>query len=122
MKIKLLLCSSLLSFLVSGCEDIFLRDISDERVAIISPADSTLPDGEKVVFSWDRMDGAEKYHIVVASPSLDGGSCLYDTITDTTRVEISLSAGKYQWSIYGYNSGYESKKTVRSFEVKGDDE
>lgn len=122
MKTKLLFCCPLLGFLFSGCEDIFLRDISDDRVAIISPAGSTLPDGEKVVFSWDRMDGAEKYHIEVASPSLDGGSYLYDAITDTTRVEISLSAGEYQWSIYGYNLGYESMKTVRSFEIKGDDE
>ncbi|RNC63888.1 hypothetical protein [Proteiniphilum sp. X52] len=121
MRTKLILYCLLFCLFLAGCEDIFLKDISGEQVAVISPVTGTFFEGEKVLFAWDRMEGAEKYHIEVASPSFDGGSSLYDTITDTTRVELSLSGGKYQWSIYGYNYGYKSKKITRSFEIKKDE-
>lgn len=122
MNTRLILYCSLFCLFFSGCEDIFLKDISGEQVVVISPVTATFSEGEKVLFAWDRMEGAEKYHIEVVSPSFDEGSPLYDTITDTTRVEVSLSEGKYQWSIYGYNSGYKSKKITRSFEIKKDEE
>lgn len=122
MKTKLILYCSLFYLFFSGCEDIFLKDISGEQVVVISPVSNTFFEGEKVLFAWDRMDGAEKYHIEVASPSFDKGLPLYDTITDTIRIELSLSEGMYQWSIYGYNYGYKSKKITRSFEIKKDEE
>lgn len=122
MRTKLILYCSLFCLFLSGCEDIFLKDISGEQVVVISPVTNTFFEGEKVLFAWDRMEGAEKYHIEVASPSFDEDSPLYDTITDTTRIELSLSEGMYQWSIYGYNYGYKSKKIIRSFEIKKDEE
>ncbi|MDR1501468.1 MAG: hypothetical protein LBT43_03315 [Prevotella sp.] len=122
MKTKLILYCSLFCFFLPGCEDIFLKDISNEQVVVISPVADTFFEEGKVLFAWDRIKGAEKYYIEVASPSFDRSSLLYDTITDTTRVELSLSEGKYQWSIYGYNSGYKSKKIIHSFEIKKDEE
>lgn len=122
MRMKLIIYCSFFCLFFSGCEDIFLKDISDEQVAVISPVNNTFLEGEKILFAWDRMEGAEKYHIEVATPSFDKGAPLYDTITDTTRVELSLPEGKYQWSIYGYNYAYKSKKITRSFEIKKDEE
>lgn len=122
MRIKIILCCSLFCFFLSGCEDIFLKDISGDRVAILSPANNAFFEDENILFAWDRMEGAERYHIEVVSPSFDGGATVYDAITDTTRVELSLSEGKYQWSIYAYNSGYTSEKITRSFEIKKDEE
>ena len=113
MKTKLILYCSLFCLFLSGCEDIFLKDISDKQVAVISPVADTFSEGEKILFSWEPMEGAEKYHIEVASPSFDAGSLLFDTSTDTTRVELSLYEGKYQWSVYGSNYGYKSKKITR---------
>lgn len=122
MRIKIILCCSLFCFFLSGCEDIFLKDISGEQVGVLSPVDNAMFESEKILFAWDKMEGAERYHLEVVSPSFEGGTVKYDAVTDTTRIELSLSEGKYQWSVYAYNYGYKSKKIIRSFEIKKDEE
>lgn len=122
MRRKIILCCSFFCFIMPGCEDIFLKDLSGEQVVILSPLDNALFESEKILFAWDKMDGADRYRIEVASLSFERGSPLYDTVADTTRIELSLCEGKYQWSIYAYNSGYKTKKTIRSFEIKKDEE
>lgn len=119
---KMVFCCSLFCIYLAGCEDIFLKDISANQVEILSPADNAMFEGENILFVWDMMEGAERYHITIVSPSFERSSTLNDTITDTTRIEFPLPEGKYQWSVYAYNSGYKSKKIVRSFEIIKDDE
>lgn len=121
MKRKLFFYGTIFLLFPFGCEDIFVRDISDEQVVILSPFNDVFFEGEKILFAWAPLEGAEKYHVEIASPTFKEGVSLYDDVMDTTRVEVSLPEGNYQWSIYGYNYGYKSKKTTRSFEIKKDE-
>lgn len=119
---KKILCCLLVCLLLPACEDIFLKDISEEEVVVLSPLDRALFEGETILFMWDRMEGAERYLLEVASPSFSRDTLRYSAVADTNRVELSLPGGQYQWSVYGYNSGYKSKKIIRSFEIKEDEE
>lgn len=122
MRTKIITGCLLFCFILPGCEDIFVKDISDDLVYVISPVDSALCTGEKILFVWEKMKGAEHYQIVVVSPSFDKISTTSDIVADTIRAELSLPEGKYQWSIYAYNSEYKSRKTIRSFEITTDEE
>lgn len=116
------LCCLLTCFFLSGCEDIFIKDISEEQVVILSPADKSLFEGGTILFFWNRMEDAERYRLEVASPSFSNDTLRYSVVTDTNSVELSLHGGEYQWSVYAYNSGYKSRKIIRSFQIKEDEE
>ncbi len=107
---------------LAGCDDIFEKDISEDWVNIISPKQKVVFSGNSVLLVWEPLEGAEEYHVVVVSPSFNNILLFRDTITERTQIELSLAEGSYQWSIYAYNFGYESKKITGSFEIKKDEE
>jgi hypothetical protein len=108
--------------ILPGCEDIFEKDISGDSVNIISPENNAIFTGQSIAIVWEELDGAEEYHVVIASPAFNNVLTFRDTITTETDLELSLPEGQYEWSLQASNFGYKSRKTVRSFEIKSNEE
>ncbi|MCM1722609.1 hypothetical protein [Bacteroides ovatus] len=114
---------TIVSLLLSSCDDFFEDDISDKTIQVICPSDKTEISSNKISFVWSEEDGVEKYHVVIVSPSFDKAQQLVcDTILTSYKMELQLPKGDYQWSIQAENSGYKSLINYLTFKIKVDEE
>lgn len=97
-----------------GCEDIFEKDISNERVVLVGPADSAVSTDTLQKFAWEYVGPVATYQLQVVTPSFNNIQTLVeDTITPYNLVELKLSRGRqYQWRLRGLNG---SSSTVYSY-------
>lgn len=100
-----------LLFLMVSCE-IIEEDISGRAVTTIAPADDAeVPAGE-TLFRWRAVDRATGYELCVATE----GRIVADTLlaADTLGLarsygcRLRLEAGRYEWTVAAFNSGYET--------------
>ena len=100
-----------LLFLMVSCE-IIEEDISGRAVTTIAPADDAeVPAGE-TLFRWRAVDRATGYELCVATE----GRIVADTLlaADTLGLarsygcRLTLEAGRYEWTVAAFNSGYET--------------
>lgn len=116
--ITLLLC-------FSSCEDLLeVPDISDERVQLLAPSDSTVVVQTSVNFTWNEVYEATQYHIQVAAPSFENAAQI---VVDTLIVIDSLYAGPnlkrtlgdsdYEWRVKAMNNAYETEFSLNGFSV-----
>ena len=103
---------------IAGCKDIFEKDITRDKVTIISPKDDIKPYGDSIKFVWEILDGADEYHITIVSPNFDTiQQYIHDVKTIENRFTLFLNEGKYEWSVQAFNFGYESMKSRQQFRV-----
>lgn len=108
---------------LTACE-ILEEDLSCKQVAILGPAAGAEVRAGEVAFRWQRVEGAAGYELIVASPSFAVGGIVADTVilADTLPARhcgcrMRLGAGKYEWSLAAFNSGYETSAEVRRLTV-----
>ncbi|UOY08378.1 hypothetical protein L0P88_07420 [Muricauda sp. SCSIO 64092] len=113
-----------------GCEDILEEvDISNQRVTVFAPLDSTTVTDNSVQFNWDRLTDATSYRFQLATPDfVDTAQILLDTlfVEDTlgrvaTQIQQDLLNGNYAWRIKALNSGFETPFALQTFVVNGDE-
>lgn len=100
-----------LLFLTVSCE-IIEEDISGRAVATIAPADDAEVPAGSVMFRWRAVDRATGYELCVATE----GRIVADTLlaADTLGLarsygcRLRLEAGRYEWTVAAFNSGYET--------------
>lgn len=109
----LILCLSI------SCDDIFVTDISNKEIIINCPKDQfTTKSTTPIVFWWETLDGAETYDLQVVSSDFDNIIKLYlDVSIDSTRFNITLPAGDYQWRIRANNSSFSTQYIIRTISV-----
>lgn len=111
-----------LLFLMVSCE-IIEEDISGRAVTTIAPAnDAEVPAGS-VMFRWRAVDRATGYELCVATE----GRIVADTLlaADTLGLarsygcRLTLEAGRYEWTVAAFNSGYETSSPALRLTVVG---
>ena len=111
-----------LLFLMVSCE-IIEEDISGRAVTTIAPADDAeVPAGE-TLFRWRAVDRATGYELCVATE----GRIVADTLlaADTLGLarsygcRLTLEAGRYEWTVAAFNSGYETSSPALRLTVVG---
>ncbi|MCG8332806.1 MAG: hypothetical protein MI974_34285 [Chitinophagales bacterium] len=107
-KLLFLILTILISY---RCDDIFVPDISNEKVELLSPSDGFSTNSSLVNFQWQILGDAEAYVLQLASPSFDAIQELTDTTTSDTKLSLSLLTGIYEWRVAGINSAYQSKNS-----------
>ena len=111
-------CSLLL---LTACSDIIERDISEDKICLVTPINNLVTNVRLQNFRWEELNDADYYRVVVVSPAFDSivsyaiERDIYDTRFDTT-----LTPGVYEWTVLGVNGGYESDKTIRSITILDD--
>lgn len=103
--------------LCPACDELFVTDIGAERIEVLAPAaDAVLEDGA-VIFSWEALEYAERYRLMLESVS---AGTLADTLLAGNRfaVETPLPAGSYRWRIQAFNAEYHTPVRTLSFRVR----
>lgn len=100
--------SLLILFFVTGCRDVFEKDISEKEVELVAPADSVETTHATLTFVWEERDGATGYRLVVVSPSFDRIELyVLDTLIEGKQYAYTLEPGRYEWGVRPENSAYE---------------
>ena len=114
--IMLLLFLPLITFL--ACSDVFETNIEGKTIRLLSPKDSLISTTNLVNFSWEKLEGAEKYNIQIVSNTFTNPySYVCDSNVSGTFFSFVLPAGNYQWRVKGTNFGYSSNYSYRSFTI-----
>jgi hypothetical protein len=121
---KLLLL--LIAVLLISCDDVFEKKIERYAVDVISPHNNATLASGNISFSWNALEGALMYNLVITEPSFENALRIaVDTaivITDSAFVSIyncpvNLYKGNYQWYVQAQNYNYSSKKQIYDLTV-----
>lgn len=121
-KITLPTCRTILFIvLLTGafsCTEIVDIDISDKRVELVTPPDSTLSLNSTIGFKWSEIPEADNYRFQIASPSFQTPiQWLLDTTLSITNLLVSLPPGYYEWRVKGMNFSFETSFSKQSFAI-----
>ncbi len=97
------------TFALFGCEKIIAKDITGKMPVVIVPTSGSTTAENPVHFKWETMEGAEKYQLMVVSPSFANvQSYVLDTLVSGTDFYYSLDSNHYEMKLVGVNAGYRS--------------
>lgn len=107
MKNRVLLFGILfLGVLWSCTKDFIVKDIKDDLVTIIAPANNLSTANNSITFWWEEVDGAEKYTIQIVKPNFAAiQQLIVDTNVTGDKFNYTLNPGTYQWRIKAKNAG-----------------
>ncbi len=100
---------SLLS-ITSGCKEIIAKNIENDTPVLLVPSVNDTVQNNPVQFKWQALEGAEKYHLEVVSPSFSSISVYaIDTLVYGTEYLLALDSNEYEVKLTAINAGYKSK-------------
>ena len=105
---------------LASCRDFLETDISKKTVQLVSPAAGVSSGQLSQQLRWDAIDGASSYKISIASPGFDSIRTLVVDETEDNSFTVTLAPGKYQWTVHGLNSAYESKGEIFDLTIIND--
>jgi hypothetical protein len=106
------------SMMCLGCSDLVEKDISGNVVNVLSPADNFVSTDFDVVFWWDKVSNAQKYHLQIVQPSFDDiQTVIYDTLVSETKITLLLAPGSYAWRLRAENSNSSTGYVLRTLKV-----
>jgi len=108
-------CLTLIIVLFSCTKDFITKDIKNEIVSIISPADNLSSPNNSITFWWNELDGAEKYNLQIVKPNFTAvQELVLDTNITSTKFVKTLLPGTYQWRIKAFNNNGSTAYTTRN--------
>lgn len=107
----------------TGCDDVFEKDISGEKVQMVAPGDSVVTTREEQIFLWEELEGATAYRLTVVSPCFGSPAWLVmDTLCEGTAFPLVLVPATYQWRVKPENSAYVGDEVIRTLIIESEDE
>lgn len=108
---SLLLCC--LVSLCTSCSDLFEKDISEEEVVLLGPADDKTLHSGTIEFWWEEVDGATRYELEVVRGSFKTPEALeVDSTISSNIFQLYLAAGYYEWRVTAKNENSSSVSQV----------
>lgn len=105
--------------IMASCEAVFVENISNKTVTLISPSDKVEITTGEVSFNWSQIEDAEIYQLQIATPSFETPTqILLDTMVNKMIFKKELTIGEYEWRIKAKNSEYETVYSTNAFTVK----
>ncbi|MBV6644128.1 MAG: hypothetical protein KI790_01685 [Cyclobacteriaceae bacterium] len=102
--------------LVVSTED---KILTDDHVILKSPTDSVQWVSTSVVLSWEELEGADSYEVLIQSPSFDNAEqIIEDEEVSDNRLQVSLDSGTYQWGVRAINSVSKTDYSIRTIFVR----
>ncbi len=116
LKINLLLL--MITSLIFACDDFIEKELKNENVVLLAPANNLTTIQLTHTFWWDWIDGAETYNMQVVEGSFNSVTkFLLDTNITNNKFEYTLYPGSFQWRVKGLNNGSETNFTTFSFSI-----
>lgn len=108
----------LVLIVISGCKTFFEEDITNQTVAILSPARGTVTEIASQTFWWQKVEGAMKYRLQIVTPSFDSTEVLVlDTLVASDKFMVNLFPSVYEWRVRAENSGWQTPWTMGELEI-----
>ena len=110
--------------LMASCDVLLVKDISGDTIEIIAPSPGSHLTGGSASFSWEPLEQAEHYRLILVSPSfVDISLNFADTLLyeNIFRSEY-LPSGDYQWRLQAFNSEYKTVVQTMGFSVRTEDD
>lgn len=99
--------SSLMAFV--GCKEIIAKNIENDTPVLLVPSVNDTVLFNPVQFKWEPLEGAEKYHLEVVSPSFSSISFFaIDTFVYGTEYWQVLDSNEFEVRLTAINAGYTS--------------
>ncbi len=107
-------------FLITSCDVLLVKDISGDTIEIIAPSSGAHLTGGSASFSWEPLEQAEHYRLILVSPSFTDVSVnLADTLLyENIFKSEELLSGDYQWRLQAFNSEYKTAAQTMGFTVR----
>jgi hypothetical protein len=101
---------------LSGCKDVFEKDLSDDSVYLITPLDSAVAKVLQQNFRWEENSEALFYELQIVSPSFSKPASfeLDTTISKTMFLHTLLPSLQYQWRVKAVNGSSSSLYSTRT--------
>lgn len=116
---KSLVSIAVFLLIITSCEAVFIENISNKTVVLISPSDKVEISAGTINFNWNFIEDAEVYQLQIATPNFQTpAQILSDTITDEIIFKKELVIGEYEWRVKAKNSEYETSYSTNIFTVK----
>jgi hypothetical protein len=94
---------------LSACKDFFEKNLEEQSITLITPANNAISTNLNITFDWEDVDGATNYRMLIGCPSLNNPSTLYiDSSLTLSTVQYSLSPGEYEWKVRAENNSSET--------------
>ncbi len=118
MKYSIIFSLIVLSVCMYSCTEIFEKDIENETVVLVSPADSIVTYSNQHLFLWEPVDGAVEYELRIVKPAFYSiEEIVIDTTIEQTQFTYSLLPGEYQWGVKAKNVNYSTEFSIRNISV-----
>lgn len=115
--LKLIMFASI-TFLLIRCDDFIEKDIEDDTVSLLAPANNLNTIQLTHTFWWDLLDGAENYNMQLVEGSFTGvTNFLLDTNLAKNKFEYTLYPGTFQWRVKAMNNGSETYYTTYTLSI-----
>ncbi len=106
---KYLFIAAIALLSLQSCKDFIATNISGKSPVLILPQSLDTIGTNPVQFKWDKMDGATKYRLQIATPSFSNITAyVLDTIISTTEFTMTLDTLAYELNLTAMNAGYTS--------------
>ena len=99
----------ILILIISACDEIFERDITNDKIEVVAPKDGLVTTKTTLTFWWNELKDANSYRLQIVSTGFDTVlSIPVDTNLTTNKFEVSLNPGRYGWRVKAMNSATET--------------
>nr|WP_299384820.1 hypothetical protein [Allomuricauda sp.] len=107
------------SLYLTGCDDVFVEDISDDTITIMAPVNESRLSGNAVQFRWTTLEGADNYHIQIIG---DQQNIVLDSLVEVSIFNYQIDPGAYQWRVRAENFAYVTPYTpISLFTINASD-
>jgi hypothetical protein len=108
----------LVLLVISGCKTFFEEDITNQTVALLSPATGSTTEIASQTFWWQKLEGDMKYRLQIVSPSFDSSEVLIlDTLIASDKFTVVLYPSVFEWRVRAENSVWQTKWTTGELEI-----
>lgn len=101
---------TLFLMILQSCDDVLEKDISNDIVQTIAPTNNQVITSNVVAFSWNNLEGADKYRVQVFS----GNTIFRDSVVTQLSLSLPINPGNYSWRVRGENFAYNSSYSLSS--------
>jgi hypothetical protein len=101
---------TLFLMILQSCDDVLEKDISNDIVQTIAPTNNQVVTSNVVAFSWNNLEGADKYRVQVFS----GNTIVRDSVVTQLSLSLPINPGNYSWRVRGENFAYNSSYSLSS--------
>ena len=104
--------------LTCACSDVFEEDLENDYVDLVYPVDNLVTEFSTQTFSWNSVDGADRYHIQIVNGNfISPNYFVLDSFLESISITYNLFPGTFQRRVRCENSVSESPYSIRSIRI-----